>query len=167
MSDGRATGTLRSGSPKGLLRAFLRAPILLYRLHLGWLLGRRFLLLTHVGRKSGLQRRTVLEVVLYDPEGGTCIVASGWGERSQWLRNIQANPHVTVTLGTRTHRAAAHRLDREEAEGALRDYSRRHPRALAKLAHMMLGEEHSGSAADTVLLAERVPLVRFRFESAA
>jgi hypothetical protein len=62
---------MRGTGPTGWVRALLRLPILLYRLHLGWLLGHRFLLLTHVGRKSGLQRRTVLEVVrilLANPE---------------------------------------------------------------------------------------------------
>jgi hypothetical protein len=49
--------------PKGLLRLMLRLPIWLYRLRLGWLLGNRFLLLTHVGRKTGLPHQTVVEVV--------------------------------------------------------------------------------------------------------
>ena len=39
-------------------------PIYLYRLDLGRLLGHRFLLLVHRGRKSGLLRETVLEVIL-------------------------------------------------------------------------------------------------------
>jgi hypothetical protein len=49
---------------RGALRYFF-APVSLYRLHLGWLLGHRFLLLTHTGRRSGLRRQTVLEVMEY------------------------------------------------------------------------------------------------------
>ncbi len=53
--------------PSGFLRLAFRLPIYLYRLNLGWLLGHRGLLLIHRGRKSGLLRETVLEVVRYDP----------------------------------------------------------------------------------------------------
>ena len=42
--------------PGKALRLGLRLPIWLYRLHLSWLLGERFLLLTHTGRNSGLPR---------------------------------------------------------------------------------------------------------------
>jgi len=42
--------------PRGLVRLAFRAPIWLYRAHLGWLLGYRFVLLTHTGRKSVLPR---------------------------------------------------------------------------------------------------------------
>lgn len=67
---------------RGLLRFLLRLPILLYHLRLSWLLGNRFLL-KHIGRKSGLLRETVLEVVRYDRDNHVYIVASGWGENSQ------------------------------------------------------------------------------------
>ena len=54
--------------PHGLSRLAFRLPIWLYHSHLGWLLGTRFVLLTHTGRKSGLSRQTVLEVVRYDKD---------------------------------------------------------------------------------------------------
>ncbi len=53
--------------PLGVLCFGFTVPILLYRARLGWLLGHRFLLLTHRGWKTGKIRRTVLEVVHYDP----------------------------------------------------------------------------------------------------
>lgn len=40
--------------PTGLSRILFRAPIWLYRRGLGWLLGKRFLLINHIGWKSGL-----------------------------------------------------------------------------------------------------------------
>ncbi len=43
--------------PGKVLRLGLRLPIWLYRARLGRLLGERFLLLTHIGRKSGLPRQ--------------------------------------------------------------------------------------------------------------
>lgn len=45
-----------------MVRRLLRAPSMLYRHYLGWMLGRRFVMVTHVGRRSGRQYRTVLEL---------------------------------------------------------------------------------------------------------
>ena len=81
--------------PRGLMRLLVRLPVLLYRARLGWLLDRRFLLLTHRGRRTGRWRRTVLEVVHHDPAADTWFVASAWGERSQWFRNLRAHPEAT------------------------------------------------------------------------
>lgn len=53
--------------PRGLVKRLLRLPALLYERDLGWLLGHRFLLLTHRGRTSGRTYRTVLEVLQFDP----------------------------------------------------------------------------------------------------
>jgi hypothetical protein len=65
--------------PAGALRLAFRLPIYLYRLNLGWMLGHRFLLFVHLGRKSGLLRETVLEVILYDPATRESVVLSAWG----------------------------------------------------------------------------------------
>ena len=51
---------------QGMVRRAVRAPIWLYRAHLGGFLGHQMLLLTHRGRKTGLPRQTVLEVLVYD-----------------------------------------------------------------------------------------------------
>jgi hypothetical protein len=47
-----AQGTTKSSPPRGLARLAFRLPIWLYRLRLGWLLGDRFLLLTHIGGRA-------------------------------------------------------------------------------------------------------------------
>ena len=65
--------------PTGALRLAFRLPIYLYRLGLGQLLGHRFMLLTHRGRRSGRVYQTALEVVRYDPSLRETVVASGWG----------------------------------------------------------------------------------------
>jgi deazaflavin-dependent oxidoreductase (nitroreductase family) len=158
---------MRGSTPQGWLRVLLRLPILLYRLHLGWLLGHRFLLLTHIGRKSGLPRHTVLEVVRYTRESRVCIVASGWGEKAQWLKNIIARPDVQVTLGRQTYRARAQRMPRGEAAQAFREYARRHPWAMQHLARLMLGIAYQGLEDDFVRLAVQVPLVELRFVESA
>jgi deazaflavin-dependent oxidoreductase (nitroreductase family) len=156
------SGTIRGSLPKGWLRLLLRFPIGLYRLHLGWLLGHRFLLLTHVGRTSGTQHQTVLEVVRYDSVSNTCLVGSGWGEQAQWLKNILVTPEVTVTLGTKTYKARAERLRRTAANQEFREYGHRHPQTLKQLTRIMLGRVYQGSDDDFALLAENVPLVELR-----
>ena len=87
-------GTIRKSPPRGLLRLAARTPIWLYRLRLGWLLGGRFLMLTHIGRKTGRPRQVVLEVVRHDRDSNSFIVASGWGEQSNWFQNVQKTPQV-------------------------------------------------------------------------
>ena len=62
--------------PAGALRLAFRLPIYLYRLDLGWMLGHRFLLFVHLGRKSGLLRETVLEVLLHDPAARQSVVSA-------------------------------------------------------------------------------------------
>ena len=85
--------------PSGVSRALFRAPIYLYRLGLGWLFGKRILLLNHIGRVSGTQRQVILEVVEHDPTNGSFVVASGWGPTAAWYRNILHTPEVSVQVG--------------------------------------------------------------------
>src|SRR5215469_3700219 len=42
--------------PQGALRRLFRVPVYLYWWKCGWLLGHRFLLLNHTGRRTGLRR---------------------------------------------------------------------------------------------------------------
>ena len=78
--------------PKGALALGLRLPSYLYRFRLGRLLGHRFLLLTHRGRKSGLTGRTPLEVLHFDPRSRESVVLSARGKKADWYRNIEASP---------------------------------------------------------------------------
>ena len=79
-------------------RRLVRAPIWLYRLCAGALLGSRVLMLEHIGRTSGRARYVVLEAVGH-PAPDSYVVASGFGAKAQWFRNIRANPHVRVWAG--------------------------------------------------------------------
>jgi deazaflavin-dependent oxidoreductase (nitroreductase family) len=123
--------------PRGLARLAFRLPIALYRLGLGSLLGTRFLLLIHTGRKTGRERKTVLEVVRYDAEKPLFIVAAGFGPQSDWLRNLHARPRAVVQCGRRRWEMAAEFLSPERAGEELVDYGRRHPAALRELAGVM------------------------------
>jgi deazaflavin-dependent oxidoreductase (nitroreductase family) len=49
------------------------------------------------------RRYVVLEVVDH-PASDTYLIASGFGAKAQWFRNIQANPRVRVYAGSRHRR---------------------------------------------------------------
>ena len=114
-------------------RRLMRAPIWIYKARAGALFGSRILMLEHIGRKSGAPRYAVLEVVGH-PTPDTYTVASGFGRKAQWFRNIQANPRVRVFAGSHAPSPATARvLDQHEADDALAAYRRRHPRAWEQL----------------------------------
>lgn len=141
-------------------RWLVRAPIWLYRARLGGLLGGRLLMLEHLGRKSGAVRRVVLEVI-DQPGADRYIVASGFGDRAQWFRNITANPRVRVYAGSRRPAPATARvLDQREADRVLGDYIARHPRTWEQFSAVLeqtLGEPVT--ATDTAL-----PMVELRLQ---
>ncbi len=80
---------------------FNRFMMLMWRLGLGkqvncwpeW--GGQIMVLTHLGRKSGLPRRTPVNYALID---GEIYCTAGFGPVSDWYKNIKANPQVEVWL---------------------------------------------------------------------
>lgn len=146
-------------APTGLLRLCLRLPIWLYWLRCGWLLNSRFLLLTHIGRRSGLPRQTVLEVVHHDRATETYFIASGWGEKPDRFRNLQKTPTVVVPVGRERFAATAMCLSSDEAARVLLVYAQRHRRAFRALAKLMVGQRLQGTKQDCRLLAQSVPLI--------
>jgi deazaflavin-dependent oxidoreductase (nitroreductase family) len=71
------------------------------------------LLLTTVGRKSGLDRTTPL---LYMPDGPRFIVVASNGGREEppaWLLNVSANPDAELQVGSRIIAVTAEILDAE------------------------------------------------------
>lgn len=147
--------------PRGLARVAFRAPIWLYRAHLGWLLGYRFVLLTHTGRKSGLPRQTVLEVVRYDKVTGASIGASGWGTKSDWFHNVTANPKIIIQIRNKRSTAIAERLSPETGAHELLDYAHRNPLALRELATFM-GYRLDGTEDDILALGKIIPMFIFK-----
>ena len=147
--------------PAGALRFAFRLPTYLYRLHLGWLLGHRFLLLVHRGRKSSLLHQTVLEVVLYDPTNRESIVLSAWGEDADWYRNLQKCPAIEIRTGRESYEPLQRFLSPEEAYVALASYERHHPWAVWVFAKVF-GYPRGGSEAARRAFAESVRLVVFR-----
>jgi len=148
--------------PGKALRFGLRLPIWLYRARLGWLLGDRFLMLTHTGRKSGLPRHTVIEVVQHDKATDTYYVVSGWGEKSDWYQNIHKDPSITIQTGRRTFQSKAEFVPVEQAIGIVETYAQDHPVAFNELSGLFLGEKMIPGSDAPQRIAEKMPMVAFR-----
>lgn len=156
---------VRRRRPGPVATRLLRLPGLLYDHHAGWLLGRRFLYLTHVGRKSGRGYHTVLEVVGTDEESGEVMVVAGFGRNSDWYRNIQAHPPVEVVTGRRRFAPTYRQLDEQEAVAMLADYERRN-RLIKPVIHRALtwlvGWRYDGGQDARHRLVRELPIVAFR-----
>ncbi len=101
--------------PTGFMKWLFKTPTLLYRIGMGFLIGRLFMVLTTTGRKSGQPRRTAIEFHEYK---GRNYVFGAWGKQADWLKNIQANPLVTIQTWRGAQSVTARRLttDAELAE---------------------------------------------------
>jgi len=150
--------------PSKALRFGLRLPVLLYRLRLGCLLGDRFLMLTHTGRKSGLPRHTVIEVVKHDKEKDTYYVVSGWGEKSDWYRNVRKTPRATVHSGGRKFQTIAEFIPVEKAIEVINTYAREHPIAFNELSRIFLGERMKLGIDAPEYIACKMPMVAFHYQ---
>ena len=69
---------------------------------------RMVLLLTTIGRKTGLPRVTPLQ---YEEVDGVLYVGSARGSRADWFRNIQADPQVKVQIGNRCFHGIAQPIE--------------------------------------------------------
>jgi deazaflavin-dependent oxidoreductase (nitroreductase family) len=154
---------MRVRSP--LLKSLLRAPAALYSVNAGWMLGHRFLLLVHRGRRTGRVYRTVLEVVAWDEEAREAIVMSGFGPKSQWYRNVLAVDPVEVRIARLRFAPEVRRLDVGEAAAVLAGYEDRN-RLAAPLVRAVLsrltGFRYRGSESDRREAVQLLPLVAFR-----
>lgn len=156
-----------SEEPKEILRKepgpagrwFFRAPIYVYRLGLGGLLGRRMVLIEHTGRTSGLPRQTVLESVRYDDD--SIDVAAAWGTKSDWYRNLEAEPRLKVSSGRmKGAPATSSVLDEKTAESVFTEYTEAHPKSA-----QALGKTFGLPFDDAAQMAAAVPLVRLTIDT--
>ena len=146
--------------PKGFSRFLYRLPIQIYRLGLGFLLGKRFLLLEHPGRKSGLPRNAVLEVIRHDCQQDAYYVVSGFGRSSDWYQNITKNPEVRIQVGRQWLHGYAETLPPEMSGKEILDYAARYPRTFRVLAERLLGVQVGESEEDIARLAQGFNVVR-------
>jgi deazaflavin-dependent oxidoreductase (nitroreductase family) len=131
------------------------------------MLGHRFLMLTHRGRRSGRLYQTVLEVLRWDAEREEAIVMSGFGRQAQWYRNVIAGGAAEVHVGRDRFTPVVRSLGADDAVAELSDYERRH-RLLTPVVRSVLsrlaGFTYDGSSASRRRLVEVLPVLAFRRE---
>jgi hypothetical protein len=101
----------------------------------------------------------------YDPATGEATVMSGSGPTTHWLRNIQANDQLEVSIGHTFFAGTYRLLGPEEAMWVLADYERRNI-LVRPVVHAVLGQlvggRFDGSGAACRRLAYQLPMVAFR-----
>jgi deazaflavin-dependent oxidoreductase (nitroreductase family) len=137
-------------------KAAFKAPVYLWRLGLGPLVGQALMLITHTGRVTGLPRRTVVEYHVLD---GNMIAPVAFGEQAQWYRNILADPRVTIQTAHGAQSAIATRItDDIELVTAFKLLMRRNPVMLKWYLRSLGIKPH---IADVVAKKERIYWLRF------
>jgi deazaflavin-dependent oxidoreductase (nitroreductase family) len=101
------------------------------------MLGRTFLLLVHVGRRTGEPHETVAMVLGDEPAIGEVVICSAWGPDVDWMCNLRAGPANEVRIG-RVRFVPQHRfLTDDEALAVAMGFRRRHPRRLWVLSRVL------------------------------
>ena len=115
-------------------------------------------MLEHTGRRTGLARYVVLEVVRRLPDD-RYVVAAGMGVTADWYRNVQRQSQVRVWVGGRTAAPAVARpIEQSEARRHFEAYGAQRPWTwllLRPLISRLMG--HPGQSDDD--LFDTVPLV--------
>lgn len=154
--------------PSRLLKTLFDMPAWFYRHGWGWMLGKRALALTHRGRRSGNEFRTILEAVSFDPETRESIVASAYGSDADWYRNIRAEPALRVTTGRLDYVPEQRFLTTDETRAAAERFCREHPLE-ARLVPRVLPSIGAAIPDDTDLTSAEqlatLPMVAFRPQS--
>jgi deazaflavin-dependent oxidoreductase (nitroreductase family) len=109
-------------------------PRLAYALGLDPLIGRAILLLTTIGRKTGLPRITPLQ---YEDIDGLIHIGSARGTEADWYRNIEANPEVEVRVRKERFKGRGETVtDPQRVAGFLEQRLRNRPRFVGALMKM-------------------------------
>ncbi len=155
------TGQTGNYPPRGLLRLGFRIPVYFYRFRLGWLLGGRFVLINHVGRKTGKTHQAVVEVVERDPVTDSVTVVAGYGQQTQWYRNLRAHPDTMIQIGSHPYSVTAEFITPEEGEEIMVRYLDRYGK-LTGMLFSLLGYAWDGTEQGVRQIAREVlRFVRF------
>ena len=97
----------------------------LYRRFTWRLMGKIILLLTTTRRSSGLPRTTPVQ---YEKRNGIYYIGSSNGPNSDWVRNINANPNVSLAVGKNVNEGVATLIQDSERIADFLSYRlKRHP----------------------------------------
>lgn len=145
--------------PGAVKKWFLRSPSYLYRAHLGFVFGNRFVMIEHRGRTSGALYRTPLEVAGRYPERNEWIVTAGSGPSSDWYRNLRANGADAVWIrSTRYPKPTVRFLDAPEAADVMKIYESKYPRTAERLRRAM-DVSYDGTDEGRVDMMKQIPMV--------
>ena len=146
-------------NPPAFMIPFMKMPLILYHLGLGWMLGKRFMLLTHVGRRSGNLYRSVLAVLDFDEKTHEILAVSPWSG-SNWYRNIQAAPALEVEIANVRYVPVQRNLSAEEIAGLFINYRRQRP-IFSRLVARIPGWKIDSSYEEFLMLAHNLRGVAF------
>ena len=164
-APGRDTPGMSSPALRPSLIRALRTPAVLYDWNLGWLLGRRFLRLTHRGRRSGRCYRMMLEVIGNDRARHEVFVMVGLGRGAQWYRNVIAGGAVELAIGSERFRPDYRELAPAEAAAILAGYERRNwllAPIVRAVSSRLVGWRYDGSPRARERLVSERPILAFR-----
>lgn len=148
-------------NPGRLALAVFRLPLPLYRRGWGGLLGHTFLLLVHAGRKTGQPRSAIAMVLRYDRQSHEAVICSGWGQDTDWVRNIRARPALQVQIGRESFTPEQRFLSEEESLAVVAGFGRRHPWRLRLITSILGWGDLRSDAAAREFVSTR-PFVSFR-----
>jgi deazaflavin-dependent oxidoreductase (nitroreductase family) len=123
-------------------------------------MGRRFLVLTHRGRKTGKIRRTPMEVVCYDKETDETFAISACGPKSDLHLNINHSPPVMVETGWKKFVPKFRVVPKDEERRRLAAYYSSHPTDAKVLAKRFMHVDESEEG--FLGIADSLPTVAFR-----
>jgi deazaflavin-dependent oxidoreductase (nitroreductase family) len=121
--------SLAGTRPGRVLRWLFRVPLYLQNMGIGgWerLLGINFIRITTKGRRTGRSHSVLVDVLQYDRVNDVYYVQSAYGERADWVRNIEAHPVFDVQVGRRRFKATAERVTGPRGAEILEEYIMNH-----------------------------------------
>ena len=158
MTTERRTGKY---PPTGLLRILFRVPVHVYREGLGWIFGKRFVLINHVGRKTGKSHQVVVEVIEWEKGTGNVIVVAGYGEQTQWYKNLREQSNTTIQIGNQKCTVSIELLAPADGEDIIARYLKRYGKLTEQL-FSMIGYSWDGTEKDARRIArEGLRFVKF------
>ncbi len=133
--------------PGKFLKFFFKVPVWMYKIGFGGferLIGAQWMLITHIGRKSGKRYDSMVDVMDYDKATDTYYIEAAYGARADWYKNMQSNPVFEAQVGRRKFKARAGALSTEGASDMLVQFYRTKPaytRSVMAMAGMKFKDE--------------------------
>ncbi len=98
-------------------------------------------------------------MVYHNKQTGEYIIASGWRKKSDWYRNLQKTPEVTVIAGHNRFKATAKQLSIDDAEQVLLKCSKNHSWAFRELGRLLIDKPIKDFGETCHSMAQELPLI--------